>query len=58
MRFGPDMGGSGKVYAKVLSEEEKEEQEFLIEHSIFITRVILRMNNFEPDDYSGFSLDL
>ncbi|VDP02172.1 unnamed protein product [Heligmosomoides polygyrus] len=53
MRFGPDMGGSGKVYAKVLSEEEKEEQEFLIEHSIFITRVILRMNNFEPDDYKS-----
>ncbi|VDO76366.1 unnamed protein product [Haemonchus placei] len=49
MRYGPNADGS----VRKLSKEEEEEQQFLIDNSLFITRVILRMNNLEPDNYKS-----
>ncbi|KAK6011905.1 hypothetical protein OSTOST_22997, partial [Ostertagia ostertagi] len=49
MHFGPDMDGSMRKW----TEEEEEEQQFLIDNSLFILKVILRMNNLDPDDYKS-----
>ncbi|VDM80987.1 unnamed protein product [Strongylus vulgaris] len=47
LHFGLDRDG----HPRELSEEEKKERDFLLDNSMFITRVILRMHNLEPDDY-------
>ncbi|KAK5964133.1 hypothetical protein GCK32_011373, partial [Trichostrongylus colubriformis] len=47
MRYGPNEEG----VMKILSNEDEEEQQFFIDNSLFILKVILRMNNLEPDDY-------
>ncbi|KAK6748338.1 hypothetical protein RB195_001139 [Necator americanus] len=49
LHFGLDSNGRPKA----LSPEEEEERDFLIDHSTFIVKVILRMHNLEPDDYKG-----
>ncbi|EYC26151.1 hypothetical protein Y032_0011g1587 [Ancylostoma ceylanicum] len=49
LHFGLDRNGRPRV----LSEEEAVERDFLIDNSYFISRVILRMHNLEPDDYKG-----
>ncbi|XGW31352.1 hypothetical protein V3C99_009932 [Haemonchus contortus] len=49
MRYGPNADGS----VRRLSKEDEDEQQFLIDNSLFITRVILRMNNLEPDNYKS-----
>nr|CDJ95093.1 unnamed protein product [Haemonchus contortus] len=49
MRYGPNADGSVRKSSK----EDEEEQQFLIDNSLFITRVILRMNNLEPDNYKS-----
>ncbi|VDL80555.1 unnamed protein product [Nippostrongylus brasiliensis] len=48
MYFGPNDEG----FVRELSAEEEEEQQFLIDNSRFLSRVILRMNNFDPDKYN------
>ncbi|VDM80832.1 unnamed protein product [Strongylus vulgaris] len=53
LHFGLDRDG----HPRELSEEEKKERDFLLDNSMFITRVILRMHNLEPDDYSKSSFD-
>ncbi|KAK6056114.1 hypothetical protein COOONC_06381 [Cooperia oncophora] len=49
MHFGPTMDSSMRKW----SEEEEEEQQFLIDNSLFIVKVILRMNNLNPDNYKS-----